>query len=68
MTGGGYGGDDMVTLYQLTADGDETPLTSMNRAREGHACGVYRDAGGQQVTRLFNSFVSFMSDNRQDRH
>ena len=41
-----------VTSYRLTGDGDETPLTSMNRGRWDHACGVYRDAGGRQVSGL----------------
>merc|ERR1719500_1553588 len=40
---------DLVTSYQLTGNGDETPLTPMNQRRAGHACGVYQDAGGQQV-------------------
>merc|ERR1712037_102317 len=39
----------MVTSYQLTGNGDETPLTPMNQGRYDHACGVYQDAGGQQV-------------------
>ena len=49
------GGDDtfeFVTSYQLTGDGDETPLTPMKQGRIDHACGVYQDAGGQQVRRL----------------
>ena len=51
VTGGGdY--TDMVTGYQLTSNGDETPLTPMNQGRTDHACGVYQDAGGQQVRRL----------------
>ena len=51
VTGGGdY--TDMVTVYQLTSNGDETPLTPMNQGRDEHACGVYQDAGGQQVRRL----------------
>ena len=49
---GGYYTFEMVTLYQMTGDGDETPLTSMNQGRSNHACGVYQDAGGQQVRRL----------------
>merc|ERR1712130_784397 len=48
VSGGDYT-SELVTLYQLTGDVDETPLTSMNRGRRGHACGVYRDAGGKQV-------------------
>merc|ERR1712130_398489 len=46
---GGYRTEDLVTRYKMTGNGDETPLTSMNRDRYSHACGVYRDAGGQQV-------------------
>ena len=49
---------ELVTLYQMDGDGDEMPLTSMNRGRRGHACGVYRDEGGQQVRteEALNSF------------
>ena len=43
---------DLVTSYQLTGNGDETPLTPMKQGRAYHACGVYQDAGGQQVRRL----------------
>ena len=43
---------DYVTSYHLSGDGDETPLTPMNQGRYSHACGVYQDAGGQQVRRL----------------
>ena len=49
------GGDDTwqyVTSYKLTANEDKTPLTPMKRGRMGHACGVFQDAGGQQVNRL----------------
>jgi hypothetical protein len=46
---GGYDTFDLVTSYQLTGNGDETPLTPMNQGRFYHACGVYQDAGGQQV-------------------
>ena len=49
---GGSGTNDFVTRYHLTGNGDETPLTPMNPGRYGHACGVYQDAGGQQVRRL----------------
>ena len=49
---GGYDTFDLVTSYQLTSNGDETPLTPMNQGRYSHACGVYQDAGGQQVRRL----------------
>ena len=49
---GGAGAYDLVTSYQLTGNGDETPLTLMKQGRANHACGVYQDAGGQQVRRL----------------
>ena len=49
---GGVDTYDLVTIYQLTGNGDETPLTPMNQGRDDHACGVYQDAGGQQVRRL----------------
>ena len=49
---GGYDTYDFVTSYQLTGNGDETPLTPMKQGRADHACGVYQDAGGQQVRRL----------------
>ena len=49
---GGYDTLDYVTSYHLTGNGDETPLTPMNQGRDAHACGVYQDAGGQQVRRL----------------
>ena len=37
-----------VTKYELS-DGKETPLTPMLQSRSHHRCGVYQDAGGQQV-------------------
>jgi len=48
VTGGGdtY---DYVTEYQLTGDATETEMTSLINGRFGHACGAYREAGGQQV-------------------
>ena len=49
---GGADTFDFVTSYQLTGNGDETPLTPMNQGRYHHACGVYQNAGGQQVRRL----------------
>ena len=49
---GGEGTYDFVTSYHLSGNGDETALTSMNQGRKLHACGVYQDAGGQQVRRL----------------
>ena len=49
---GGRNTYDLVTSYHLSGNGDETPLTPMNQGRDSHACGVYQDAGGQQVRRL----------------
>ena len=49
---GGDGIGDYVTEYNLSSNGDETPLTPLNQARHAHACGVYLNAGGQQVRRL----------------
>ena len=46
---GGVGTWDLVTEYQLT-DGRETNLTNLTEGRENHACGVYQDADGQQVS------------------
>ena len=48
VTGGGYT-YDYVTEYQLTGDATETVMTSLINGRRSHACGVYREAGGQQV-------------------
>ena len=49
---GGYKTWSYVTEYQLSGDGNETPLSSMTQARNRHACGVYRGAGGEQVRRV----------------
>ena len=49
---GGDGTEEYATEYKLTGNGDETPLTPMNQGRYAHACGVFQDAGGQQVRRL----------------
>ena len=49
---GGSGTWDYVTSYKLATGGNETPLTPMKQGRRNHACGVYQDAGGQQVRRL----------------
>ena len=46
---GGELTDDLVTEYQLT-DGRETALTPMTQRRYEHACGVYKDANGEQVS------------------
>jgi len=45
---GGLGTERFVTEYQMTGNGDERPLTSII-PKSSHACGVYNDAGGQQV-------------------
>ena len=46
---GGLSTWDYVTKYQLTGDATETVMTSLITRRDAHACGVYREAGGQQV-------------------
>ena len=46
------GGDwsyNYVTRYQLD-HGGETALTPLRRGRMDHACGVYQDGSGQQVS------------------
>ena len=48
---GGYNTESYVTEYRLS-DGLATPLAPMHQMREGHACGVYQDAGGHQVRKL----------------
>merc|ERR1712154_504019 len=58
---GGYDTYDRVTSYQLTGNGDETPLTPMNQGRADHACGVYQDAGGQQVILVTGGQTSSLS-------
>jgi len=47
MTGGLYT-ESYATQYNMV-EGNETPLTSLGQPRDFHACGVYQDAGGQQV-------------------
>ena len=46
---GGFNTYDYVTEYQLTGDATETVMTSLINGRSSHACGVYQEAGGQQV-------------------
>ena len=46
---GGYKAYDYVTEYQLTGDNTGTVMTSLINGRYRHACGVYWEAGGQQV-------------------
>ena len=50
---GGKDTELYVTEYQLTGDGNETPLTPM-RPRRSHACGVYKGVGGEQVRRVYS--------------
>ena len=49
---GGEDTESYVTEYHLSGDGNNTPLSSMTQRRFGHACGVYRGAGGEQVRRV----------------
>ena len=51
LTGGTVYPDtlDYVTEYQLNDNATETEMTSLINGRRLHACGVYREAGGQQV-------------------
>ena len=49
VTGGQHGTEDLVTEYQLT-DGRELALTPMTEGHWAHACGVYLDTDGQQVS------------------
>ena len=46
---GGLNSFDYVTEYKLTGDATETVMTSLITGRLWHACGVYRQADGQQV-------------------
>ena len=46
---GGRDTYDYVTQYRLS-DGYETPLASLGEPRHMHACGVYQDTNGQQVS------------------
>ena len=46
---GGYETGAFVTKYHLE-DGTGTPLTPLGQPRADHACGVYQDAGDQQVS------------------
>ena len=57
---GGDGTGNYVTEYELSK-GYETPLTPMVQGKEGHACGVYQDAGGQQVRRVCSGFELIQS-------
>ena len=49
VTGGEYT-HDYVTEYQLTGDATENVMTSLINGRSGHACAVYQEAGGEQVS------------------
>ena len=46
---GGKDTESYVTQYDLV-EGNETTLTPLGQPRNSHACGVYQDAGGQQVS------------------
>ena len=46
---GGKDTKDLVTQYDLV-NGNETPLTPLGQPRTCHACGVYQDFNGQQVS------------------
>ena len=46
---GGHETGSYVTEYDLV-EGYETPLTPLGRPRYNHACAVYQDGGGQQVS------------------
>ena len=46
---GGESTLDYVTEYQLTGDANEIVMMSLINGRWSHACGVYREADGQQV-------------------
>ena len=53
VTGGGDT-KDLVTQYDLPT-GKETPLTPLGQPRSGHACGLYQDLDGQQVSNMLFS-------------
>ena len=46
---GGFKTYDYVTEYKLAGDATETVMTTLITGRDRHACGVYRQADGQQV-------------------
>ena len=46
---GGFKTYDYVTEYKLAGDATETVMTPLITGRDRHACGVYRQADGQQV-------------------
>ena len=55
VTGGGWAGgglntESYVTQYDLD-DGSESLLTPLGQPRRSHACGVYKDADDQQVSK-----------------
>ena len=47
---GGVDTEDFVTEYRIS-DGRETNRTPLRQGRRHHACGVYQDKDGQQVSR-----------------
>ena len=67
---GGIETYNFVTQYHLT-DGTETPLAPLGQPRWAHACGVYQDTNGQQVSESFedannanNACIDHVSDVR----
>ena len=46
---GGVDTEDFVTEYRIS-DGRETNRTSLTQRRRKHACGVYQDKDGHQVS------------------
>ena len=55
LTGGVNYVENYVTQYHLS-DGTKTALTPLGRPRESHACGVYQDAGGKQVSKRLGKY------------
>ena len=48
---GGWLTENYVTLYSL-AEESEHPLSPLGQPRWGHACSVYQDTTGQQVSKM----------------
>ena len=55
---GGMSTKSYVTQYDLV-EGNETPLAPLGQPRNSHACGVYQDAGGQQVRKRLSCCNQF---------
>ena len=51
---GGFKTYDYVTEYKLAGDATETVMTPLITGRDRHACGVYRQADGQQVIMILS--------------